>query len=242
MKSILAINSQLSYADYSAVEFRQLLDQHGYVYMQGVPEDFDHETFLRGFGEFMPQYDGEKVWSVIPQERFENMYHSLNRQALHPHTECYEFPGVSPQYLALWGITPARDGGGQTTLADTRGFLATLTEEELRELAARRYEFVSADGVLDMQLGRTATHPLYELRDGREPIFRFSYNNVKLTDDPFLHDMRQRVVSYFAEQHVAVGIETGAILIWNNHRVLHSRTAFTDMRRHLRRVWLAEAV
>lgn len=241
MNSSTAISSRLSHADYNADTFLDLLDQNGYVYMNDVPDYFGYEAFLRGFGEFMPQYDGQEVWSVIPQKRFEGMYHSLNRQALHPHTECYEFPGLSPKYLALWGVTPARDGGGQTTLVDMRDFLAALTAEELWELSTRRYDFMSADGVLEMGLGRNATHPLYELREGREPVVRFSYNNVKLPGDPFLRDMRERIVSYFQERHVAVGIEAGAILIWNNHRVLHSRTAFTDMRRHLRRVWLAEA-
>jgi hypothetical protein len=240
MNSSPAISSQLSHADYDADVFLHLLDQNGYVYMNGVPGHFDHEAFLRGFGDFMPQYDGQEVWSVMPQERFEGMYHSLNRRALYPHTECYEFPGPSPKYLALWGITPARDGGGQTTLADTRDFLAALTKEELRELSTRRYDFMSADGVLEMGLGRKATHPLYELRVGREPVIRFSYNNVDLAGDPFLRDIRERIVIYFRENHEAVSIETGALLIWNNHRVLHSRTAFTDVQRHLRRVWLAE--
>ncbi|MFG2556229.1 TauD/TfdA family dioxygenase [Streptomyces sp. NPDC048581] len=241
MSSTTTIDSRLSYSEYTQEEFQRLLDEHGYVYMNEIPADFDHESFMRGFGEFMPQYDGQKVWSVKSQKRFENMYHSLNTRALYPHTECYEFPEASPQYLGLWGVVRASDGGGQTTLLDGRKFIATLTDDERQQLSSRRYEYVSADGVLEMKLGRTAVHPMYEIREGREPIFRFSYNNVNHNDDPFLLDIRDRVVEFFEKSHVAVDIEPGAILIWNNHRVLHSRTAYTDERRHLRRVWLAEA-
>lgn len=241
MKSATHIASHLSHTEFDPAEFRRLLTENGYVYMNDIPEDFDHVGFLRGFGDLMPQYDGRKVWSVRAQQRFEHVYHSLNSRALLPHTECYEFPGVSPKYLGLWGLVPASDGGGQTTLADSRGFVATLTDEEKDRLSTLRYEFVSADGVLEMKLGRTATHPIRELRASRDPIFRFSYNNVRHGDDPFLLDMRERVVRYFEEHHVAVDIEPYAILLWNNHRVLHSRNAFTDVRRHLRRVWLAEA-
>lgn len=240
MKRIATAESRLSHPEYDSTEFQRLLDDNGYVYLSDVPEDFDHLAFLTSFGELMPQYDGRKVWSVKAEERFEHRYHSLNSRALLPHTECYEFPGVSPKYLGLWGIVQASDGGGQTTLADSRGFLTTLSSEEKEQLSKLFFDFFSADGVLDMKLGRTATHPLYELRQGRDPIFRFSHNNVKYADEPFLIDVRERVVRYFEEHHVAADIEPHAILLWNNHRMLHSRNAYTDKRRHLRRVWLAE--
>lgn len=232
--------SHLSYHEYHEAEFRSLLERNGYVYLDSVPGTFDHVEFCLQFGALMPQYDGQLVWSVKSQQRFQNMYHSLNTRALLPHTECYEFPGVSPRYLALWGLVRASDGGGQTTLADGREFLHTLTAGERAQLAIRRYAFISADGVQDMKLGRTARHPLYELRAGASPILRFSYNNVRHEDDPFLLDIRERVVRFFERHHVAINIEPRALLLWDNHRVLHSRTGYTDERRHLRRVWLAE--
>jgi alpha-ketoglutarate-dependent taurine dioxygenase len=239
MSGTATVVSRMSHPDFDEAEFRRMLDRNGYVYLDRVPEGFDHVEFLRRFGDFMPQYDGDLIWSVRPLKRFENMYHSLNTRPLTPHTECYEFPGTPPRYLGLWCIVPAADGGGQTTLADSRPFLESLTTQELAELSTRQYTFISADGVRDMELGRTAVHALYELREGRDPILRFSYNWVR-HHDPYLLDMRDRVVRYFVEHHVAISIEPRAVLLWDNHRVLHSRTGFTDEGRHLRRVWLGE--
>lgn len=233
------IDSRMSYAAYDAAEFRRLLERNGYVYLNEIPDGFDHLAFLCQFGALMPQYDGELVWSVKSQKRFENMYHSLNTRSLMPHTECYEFPDVAPRFLGLWCLVQASDSGGQTTLADSKPFLETLTGQELEQLSGRRYAFCSANGVQDMNLGVTAAHPLYETRAGKDPVLRFSYNCVEHMD-PFLLDMRERVVRFFEENHVAVDIEPQAVLLWNNHRVLHSRTGYSDERRHLRRVWLSE--
>jgi len=233
--------SHLAHGDLSPESFAALLDEHGYVYMDGVPDDFDHVAFLHTYGPLMPQYDGELIWSIKAEERFDNLYHSLNTKPLRPHTECYEFNDLPPKYLALWCLVPPADSGGQTTLADLYSFLDTLTEEERVTLASREYDFVSSAGVQDMELGRTARHTLVEKRDGRPDVMRFSYNCVVTGDDPFILDIRERVISFFDENFVAVDFETNALLIWNNHRVVHSRTGYTDRNRHLRRVWLAES-
>lgn len=119
-------------------------------------------------------------------------------------------------------------------------FFARLTPEELQQLTSKTCTFVSTLGLQQMGLGNVAQHPLYERNNGSNPIFRFSsYDGAEQRDDPSLLDMRERVVKFFEEEHVAIDIEPNALLIWNNHRVLHSRTGYTDMRRHLRRVWLS---
>lgn len=233
--------SSLAYDEFTDEKFRALLLEHGYLFMHGVPEDFDHVEFLKNYGGLMPQYDGELIWSIKAMERFDDLYHSLNTKELMPHTECYEFSDLPPKYLALWCLEPASDEGGQTTLADLYGFLTTLTEEERTELAKRQYQFVSSAGVQDMELGVTAEHPVLEHRDGLPDVMRFSYNCVVHNDDPFLLDIRERVLTYFKENHVSIDYTRGDLLIWNNHRTVHSRTAYSDRGRHLRRVWLAES-
>ncbi len=231
----------LAWDDFTDERFRALLEREGYVHLHGLPEGFDHLEFLTRYGELMPQYDGELIWSIRALERFDDLYHSLNTKPLNPHTECYEFTGVPPKYLALWCLKPADDGGGQTTLADLYGFLDTLGEADRRRLAQRGYQFVSSSGVQDMELGVTAEHPVLEERGDRPPIVRFSYNCVVHGDDPFLLDIRERVLDWFNRTHISVDYRRGDILIWNNHRTVHSRTGYTDRSRHLRRVWLAES-
>lgn len=231
----------LGWADWSDEKFRALLTQHGYVQLHGLPEDFDHLSFLQEYGELMPQYDGELIWSIQALERFDDLYHSLNTKPLNPHTECYEFQSVPPKYLALWCLKPADDEGGQTTLADLYGFLGTLTPEERAKLASREYHYVSSAGVQDMELGVTAVHSVVERREGLPDIVRFSYNCVVHENDPFLLDIRERVIDWFDSTCVGVDYAKGDILIWDNHRIAHSRTGYTDRGRHLRRVWLAES-
>jgi alpha-ketoglutarate-dependent taurine dioxygenase len=232
--------SQLGFDDFNPELFRAMLDRSGYVYMDGIPEGFDYVRFFRTFGNLMPQYDGKLACSIKAQDRFEDMYHSLNSRPLMPHTECYEFPGAPPRYLGLWCLIAASDGGGQTTLADASPFLAQLSGSELRQLSSRNYSFVSADSVQNTPLGRRAVHPVYERRKNAASILRFSYNCIEHEEDPFFLGIRERAVKFFDENHVAINIAPAALLLWDNHRVLHARTGFTDRRRHLRRVWLSE--
>jgi alpha-ketoglutarate-dependent taurine dioxygenase len=61
-----------------------------------------------------------------------------------------------------------------------------------------------------------------------------------LTDD----DLSRRWVihgrAFFETNKTAIKIERGGLLVWDNWRMLHARNGFTDPRRHLRRVLLAD--
>lgn len=239
MTTAHAVTSHITHDQLTVPALKELLDTNGYAYVDQIPDEFDHVGFLQQVGPLMPQYDGELIWSIQAQERYANLYHSLNTKPLFPHTECYEFTGRPPKYLALWCLVPS-DDGGHTTLADMYHFAATLSNHERERLTTRRYMFNSSTGVQDMALGRTAEHPFIEEREGRPPIVRFSTNNVDPAGDDVLPSVLERAVSYFDEEHVAVGYDPNALLIWDNHRMTHSRTGYTDQRRHLRRVWLDE--
>lgn len=234
------VTSRIGHDELSASALRELLDANGYAYVDGIPDGFDHVGLLTQIGPLMPQYDGELIWSIRAHDRYQDLYHSLNTKPLLPHTECYEFVGRPPKYLALWCLVPSADGGGHTTLADMYRFIDTLSEQERTWLTERRFTFRSSSGVQDMQLGRTAEHPFIERREGRPPIIRFSVNNVDPAGDDVLPAVLERATTYFAERHVAVAYEPNSMLIWDNHRMTHSRTGYTDRRRHLRRVWLDE--
>lgn len=234
------LTSRLRQAELTVEKLQALLDANGYAYVDHVPDDFDHVEFLSRLGPLMPQYDGELIWSIQAQERFDNLYHSLNTKPLLPHTECYEFPTVPPKYLALWCLVPASDGGGQTTLADMYAFMDSLDPADRQLLSTKLFRFCSSDGVKDMDLGRVADEPFFLERPGQRPIVRFSRNNVDPAGDERLPVLQDLAVEFFDREHVAVDFESGAFLIWDNHRMTHSRTGYTDRRRHLRRVWLGE--
>jgi alpha-ketoglutarate-dependent taurine dioxygenase len=232
--------NRIGFDDIGTPVFSSALDEVGYVYVDGIPESFDHAEFLRTrLGPLLPQYDGQTVWSIRPDQRFEGTYHSLNSRRLTPHTECYEWQDAPPKYLALWCLVPNSDAGGQTTLADGGAFVASLDADERERLSQVEYHFVSSAGLQEMQLGRTARHPILEQRPGRSPILRFSCQCIADADE-FCQDIGDRLQRFFDRTKVSVEFTARSLLIWDNHRFLHSRNAFTDPRRHLRRVWIAE--
>jgi alpha-ketoglutarate-dependent taurine dioxygenase len=232
--------SALHVSNDSIQEYKEVLRQQGYVNFVEIPDDFNHLELVQQFGDLMPQYDGELVWSIKADPRFADVYHSLNNKPLLPHTECYEFPGLPPKYLALWCIKAPEDRGGQTTLADGYAFLNSLTAKERDKLSSHRYEFHSTAGLQKSNLGGTARHPIYDL-SAEEPIFRYSFACLNVEDNPFIKDIRQRVLDFFEQEQKPIYYQKNSLLIWDNWRMLHARTGFTDQTRHLKRVWLLKS-
>lgn len=234
--------THVCFDDLEIDDFERRLRSAGFVFLTGVPERFDHVAFLTTFGPLMPQYDGELIWSIRADPKFDDVYHSLNTKELFPHTECYEFEDTPPKYLALWCLEPNSDEGGHTTLMDTRPFIDSLTDVELDVWREPSYTFNASAGVQKMNLARTATQPMLEEREGRDPILRYSYNNSRYDGSrpEVSRELIERFLTHFNDNCVGVKMARNDLLIWNNHAVVHSRTAYTDRRRHLRRVWLAE--
>ncbi|MFE3414748.1 TauD/TfdA family dioxygenase [Streptomyces mirabilis] len=212
-----------------------LLDEHGYVYVHGAPEKYDHLEILCRLGDFVPQYDGSLVWDLKPEPGMDDVYHSRNTQPLVPHTEAYEFAGYPPRFLALWGIKQAEGPGGETTLADGHKFLSRLADRQLTELRNRHYNWHSSEGLSLKGIHVNSVHPALETKEQRT-VLRYSYNNVTTTGDGILEEYLEAGKKYFDAEHFAVAIETNCLLIWDNWRMIHSRNAFSDRSRHLKRV------
>ncbi|WP_308406797.1 TauD/TfdA family dioxygenase [Streptomyces sudanensis] len=217
---------------------REHLENHGYLYLFDVPDDFDHLGFLRAFGEFVPQYDGQLVWDLKPEPDMDDVYHSRNTRSLVPHTEAYEYPGLPPRYLALWCVRPARGPGGETTLADGYAWLRTFSSEEREIMRTRRYEWTTSEGLVRRGVKWGNRHPILESRDGVD-VLRYSANNVNVDGDDFLPGFLRSGTEFFEENCIGVRIARNCLLLWDNWRMLHSRTSFKDSGRHLRRVLIS---
>lgn len=215
---------------------RQSLAKDGYCYLYDVPDDFEHVLLLREFGEFMPQYDGELIWDLRPEPGMDDVYHSRNTQSLLPHTEMYERAGNPPRYVALWCVRPAAGAGGETTLADGYEWLADFTEDGLRTMRERKYLWHSSEGLARKEIHVSAEHAILEDDSEGQSILRYSYNNVVRVDDGFLPACLESGWNFFSDMHRAIDIEQNALLLWDNWRMLHSRNAFRDPDRHLKRV------
>ncbi|MCU0681142.1 MAG: TauD/TfdA family dioxygenase [Polyangiaceae bacterium] len=221
-------------------QWQEQLARDGYLYLEDLPEGIDHYALAQTFGRLLPQYDGRYLWSIKADPQFDNLYHSLNTKKLSPHTECYEFEGLPPRYLALWCVRPASCGGGLTTLFDALAFFRSLSPEVRRRAESVRFPFRSSSGIQKSNLARTAEHPfLDQLPDGRMCV-RFSFNNVDFGADDVMRDAAQSLVDAFESSHVPIRWKRDAFLIWDNQRVLHSRTSYEDRERELRRVWLTD--
>lgn len=219
---------------------RVLLSETGILFVPNVAENFDYHDFARLFGPIVPQYGGAMEWVVTPDPQFDDHYHSLNTKPLNPHTEFYEAPGIPPRYLMLWCIAPCEEGAGLTTLGDAYAYIDGLVAGDRAYLAEREYEFVSSSGVQASDLGLVARHPVLEQYQGVERIVRVSFNCMQCQGDERMQELLGGLRVFFEQQHRPFGWSRGAILLWDNWRILHSRTAFTDRRRELRRLFLGQ--
>jgi alpha-ketoglutarate-dependent taurine dioxygenase len=201
-----------------------------------VPESFDHAAFLAGFGDFYPGPSGKLVDDIVPEAGMDDVYYGGNRRSLLPHTEGYEFAGLPPRYLALWCVTPSAGEGGETTLMDTTPLLAWLSERDRHVLRTQRFAFHGSAGLRRRGLDQHATHPILATVDGFT-VLRFSSNNIEIDRaDPAAQAFLARTTEVFEAAHIAIRYRRNDLLHWDNWRLLHSRTAFEDPHRHLKRV------
>lgn len=143
------------------------------------------------------------------------------------HTDSQMFGGVSPHAQLMFCAQAARDGG-MTLLVDTHALLEMIQREDPRFLHAlftesRQIPFVFGD--VD---GPTVSW--------RADCLVFTHSPMPVKDE-----IGQRLQAYLSRASVIkVSVPDGHILVVDNHRMLHGRTAFTDSSRKFTRllVWL----
>lgn len=222
--------------------FRQLLGNNGYVLVVNVPEAFDHVAFLKELGDFQPTPTGTVVGDLKPEADMDDIYHAQNRRSLVPHTEGYEYRGVPPRYMALWCVKPASGAGGETTMLDGYRVLRELTEDERQHFLTTTYTWKSTTGLARRGVNHTVDHPVLE-QIGDDLVFRFSHNNLVVPEgDELAARLLQQGLEIYESSHTAVTYEARDMIVWDNWRMMHSRNAFDDPSRHLKRVQIAAPV
>lgn len=217
---------------------RGQLASAGYAYVHGLPEGFDYPRELTRLGRLVSQYGDVLVRDVRPDPSVSNtVVSSSNMAELTPHTEWYEFPGPPPRYVALWCVQPAHGPGGETTLADGYLMLDQYTLGERERLMLDIREWRSRPTLAREGVREVAYHPILELRDSTV-VLRFSTLDM-LADDALSRRWVERGRAFFEANKLPIRIEQGALLVWDNWRMLHARNAFSDPHRHLRRVLIA---
>lgn len=148
-----------------------------------------------------------------------------------------------------------RPAVANTGLVDGYEFLAFLerAEPELREwIDETPVEFVATAKPGEAAQRRVKEYILTPTEDG--DIFRFSYNQfhygdvnpskrpatIERGEQPFaLGEVAVLGEDYFIQHNTPVLIPDGCMLIWDNWRMIHARSRYTDPARNLTRYWLA---
>ncbi|SDH92786.1 Taurine dioxygenase, alpha-ketoglutarate-dependent [Actinokineospora alba] len=236
------IDNVISYAGHAGdteafeAEYRNILDKYGFVHAVDLPDSFDHASFLARFGAFYPGPSGKLIDDIVPETGMDDVYYGSNKRSLLPHTEGYEFPGLPPRYLALWCVTPPTGAGGETTLFDARPVTDRMSAAARSHLEESRFDWVASEGLRRIGLGQRATHPMLETVEGIE-LLRFSCNNLVLKQpDEVVASFRAQIMREWDGGHHRVSYVRNDLVQFDNWRVLHSRNAFSDPKRHLKRI------
>lgn len=212
-------------------KFREILQQQRYLHLQQLPDSFEHLAFVQQFGTLIPhQYNGEYVFSIRVDPTIGEKYPAFTTREVEPHTEGYEYEGTPLHYQALWCVTPPQCGGGQTTLADGYALMQSLSPQQQDYLTQQQFTFVTPSG-------KQVTHPLYDERR-QQPIVRFNASSLQPHADGELQQIIQDFLTFFARKQIGITWGKNDLLIWDNWRMLHSRTQYRDPDRHLKRVYL----
>ncbi|WP_238847307.1 TauD/TfdA family dioxygenase [Nocardia arthritidis] len=203
---------------------------------------------LESLGSIIPQYDGKVRHDVTYQPGYQDQSYSRSTNTIRAHTEAPGWTPEPPRYLALYCHRQDRFGGGHTDLLDGEVLRERLPAAELDLMAAMPITFPGRNGSI--------TAPMFETHaDGRK-LLRFSFNlltsgsyEAKLTEPtPDPADLpagaagvslAHQVSALFDEFRTRILIPENGLLIWDNQRLLHARSEYSDRARHLTRFWLS---
>ncbi|WP_082943711.1 TauD/TfdA family dioxygenase [Mycobacterium sp. 1274761.0] len=223
------------------------LDQWGYVVVPDVGTLQAAEDIVRSVGDLIPQYHGGLTHEVTYRPGNDHRSYSQSANTILAHTEA---PGwhPSPAYLGLFCHRQARCGGGHTDLLDVRRLSSALDSHELALMTEQALHFPGPEGGIHTTMLSTD--------DAGKTVARFSYNLLTTGDyDPALSNtvdasqlplgqagrrLAHRVSDLFRELRTSVLIPDGALLIWDNQRMLHARSEYADRDRHLTRFWFGD--
>ncbi len=228
-----------------------LLAEQGWAVLEPALLAPGARPVLEHFGRIVPQYNGQETFDVMVKPGFSGVPYSQSSNAIGPHTEV-PVADPPPRYLALHCHRQARCGQGHTMLADGLQFCEGLGE--LGQYATDDPIEFSATVEPGSRSRQVLRAPMLSVQ-GAARIFRFSYNLFRFGDvnpsdddvvksagtlnaDASLVRLAQLGEDFFRAHRTRVLIPDGAMLIWDNHRLMHARSQFSDTARHLTRYWL----
>src|SRR5262245_24253771 len=191
------------------------------------------------FGTPSPRDSGAVVWEVRPREGMEGGTFSERAGAIPFHTDA-QYRAVPEELVALFVVRPARDGG-HTRLLTARSALEALDrepygEETRAELARPCWRWVVPESFREPD-APPLSPPAAVLEPGDTVRWRPD-NLVAPDDERGAGAARFALCLAHAPGAVELDQRAGDLIVLDNRRVLHARSAFRDPRRLLLRIRL----
>ncbi len=195
------------------------------------------------------------VWEVCPKSELPSDYtptitEHCGDAALHTDSAFKRSPET---YVLLFTYKPASDGGGLSQLLSAQRLLESLSEstdgrECIRLLREKRFPFQVPTAFTKKRLDSVVEWVSAPIVSGRGKI-RYRHDLIVSALDHGVTSLlpeSQWAIAYTARELEklaprSLSLHSGDLLVLNNQRVLHGRTAFEDRDRMLLRVRLATA-
>lgn len=179
----------------------------------GLGEPFSYAEWDKGY----------LVHNKYPLRAHREIQFGSNAVEFRMHTET-PFRDVSPDYLALFCIRTDPTGAAKTRVAHISAVIDGLDSRITRLLAEPRYAFETDNPVVTVGgVGLTAPQPIVTRRNGHRMI---EYVGDLVATDAAAQDALDQLHAAVDEAMVPLPLSAGDLLILDNSRVVHGRTAF----------------
>lgn len=225
---------------------RAALDEHGFAVVEQAGGLIGAVNLACDLGTVIPQYDG----NVTHEVRVRPSVDATRQQALDPATGRTHAPGweLTPTWVALFCHRQAQSGG-QIDLVDIEHVLPRLTSAQ-RDVLREPMWFPASPATRD----RGVRAPMLTRdRHGRR-VLRFSHNLLTTgrydtgsaleAGTPRLPlgeagaDLARTVHELTPQVRSRITLAEGALLVWDNQRMMHARSGCADVSMHLTRFFI----
>ncbi|NEP88537.1 MAG: DUF971 domain-containing protein [Okeania sp. SIO2C2] len=230
-------------ADKSRLQLLEHLRDYGICFLRNVPpQKGELESFAQSFGPLLETNYGRVFEIVVDPE--ESQKSVANSQIdLIPHTDdAYQY--APPGIIFFHCLMANNDSSGQSTFVDGFKIAEVLRQEDgdAFDLLCR-YE-VSYQKYYSDRIDMRFSSPVFSLDSGGNlqevrisNLFPAPLDLPEEAIEPFYIAYRKLMQLYTDPRYcLKQGLQPGELVMFNNHRVLHGRTAIgiQNQRRHLR--------
>ena len=207
----------------------------GYATAVTNPSTFSFVDFVSEQGRIYPQYEGRSVWDVRLVDGHEDAETTVGMADILAHSEFYEREGWPPHYIALYCQQTSRSGG-ELFVIDGYAILERISEEMKAALRTTRVTFSSEPSIRSVTTGEEASKEVLSVHPDGSIVLQYDTSVLRKSEHRMLREFSDVVESTSATSRILIPLERGSLVIWDNFRMLHGRTMFSDKRRWLQRI------